>query len=176
MEVYNSLYTGEQMDNALAVIINSEVTSIELSVLKDVTAGTASASKALVLDSNKSVEGVTSLSATSLLSDYLSSKILTVDPSGDAPVDRVYLYYKSDSFYVKKGSTVTKLAGGQKDVTDFTNQTVVNVNHGLGDMYPTVDIVVGNKKVLSDIEYVDEDNLTVTFGGLTTGKIICRTF
>lgn len=56
---------------------------------------------------------------------------------------------------------------------DFTSQTTVNVAHNLNNRYVFVSVVDSDGKdvIPSEIERVDEDNVTVTFGTAQTGTV-----
>ena len=68
--------------------------------------------------------------------------------------------------------------GGGGDLTYVHNQVATSaswsVAHNLAK-YPTVAVVdSGNNVLLSDVHYVDANNLTVGFGAATSGKVFCN--
>ncbi len=80
---------------------------------------------------------------------------------------------------VNPGSLVYVISGaipaGDMHLTSIVNQTTVAINHGLGRKY--CDVIFSD--ALDDdagrhVNYVDDDNLTVTFSIACTGTIICK--
>lgn len=59
--------------------------------------------------------------------------------------------------------------------SEFLNNTTWNVEHNLNQKYVTVQCIDNNDKKIEplDVEYVDENNLIVTFSNNTTGKVVC---
>jgi hypothetical protein len=66
-------------------------------------------------------------------------------------------------------------AGGiGRHITTFTGQTTLNINHGLGDDAPVVQVYdnLGEQITPDTIDIVDADNVDVTFSVSTTGTVI----
>lgn len=60
-------------------------------------------------------------------------------------------------------------------VQEFTNATVVVVNHNLGDLEPDVNITnLAGFKIHGSIEFVTANQLIIRFSFETSGKIKCR--
>lgn len=57
--------------------------------------------------------------------------------------------------------------------TTFTNKLTINVVHLLDDQYPTVICVDSTNKTIDGvIQYIDQDNLSITFPTISTGTVI----
>jgi|SRR5215831_11679927 len=58
--------------------------------------------------------------------------------------------------------------------TQSTLSAVWNVVHNLGK-FPAVSVVdSGGNEVETDVDYIDTNNLKVTFGAATSGKVYCN--
>lgn len=63
----------------------------------------------------------------------------------------------------------------QEFVKEFTSQTMVVVDHNLGDREPDVNITnLSGHKIHGSIEFVSANQLIVRFSFETSGKIKCR--
>lgn len=175
-QVYNSIYTGNQIDSALGVIVDSGVSASHLQVLVGVTPGSGVANKALVLDTQRNFVNINSLSTNVLKASYLDLLDGTADPAADPAEGRKFLYFKNGSLWIKShgGGTVQLKSGSEKEL-QFTNQTQVVVEHNFNKKYPNVIIAIGDKDAKADIEYTDVNTVTVSFSTPQSGTIICRT-
>lgn len=174
-QVYNSIYTGNQIDSSLAVIVDSGVSVAQLQVLVGASSGVAVAGKAVVLDANRNYSNIGILSAASLKANYLDLLDGTTDPAETPAANRKFLYYKNGQLWQKNSdNSVVQLRSGAEKVETFTNQTQVVIDHQFKNKFPNVIIAIGDKDVKSTIEYTDIDTLTVRFTQPQSGTIICR--
>lgn len=178
MAEYNSQYTGSQIDAALKIIIDSGVSVNDLLKIILQQNGTGVAEKALVLDNSKNIGGIGELSASQIASQLLLLNDLTEDPSATPAAGKVFVYLKGGILYTKNAqNVVAQVTGGGKGFEQsFTNETVVTVNHQLDDKYPLVQTISGDQLIEGQIEYIDGENLTVTFNSPRTGVVKCVTF
>lgn len=67
-----------------------------------------------------------------------------------------------------------KLFSNSYYTQEFTSVDTVSVQHYL-NKFPSVTILdSANRQILGDVQYIDENSLTVTFTEAITGKIICN--
>lgn len=60
-------------------------------------------------------------------------------------------------------------------VQEFHNQTLVVVNHNLGDREPDVNITnLSGQKIYGNIDFLSASQLVLKFSFETSGKIKCR--
>lgn len=62
--------------------------------------------------------------------------------------------------------------GGSRFELEFTNTSVVVVNHNLG-AYVNPTIIVDGEEIEADVTYASINQLTVTFASPKTGRIVC---
>jgi len=174
-QVYNSIYTGNQIDSALGVIVESSISVSHLQVLVGVVSGSGGANKAVVLDTNRNFVNINSLSLNVLKAEYFDLLDRINDPTAAPIAGRKFLYFKNGLLWMKDstGVVIQIKSGGKKEVI-FTNQTQVIVNHQFGEQFPSVLVSIANKDVKADIEYTDVSNTTVGFNQPQSGRIICR--
>lgn len=174
--IYNSIWTGTQIDNSIKKVLDSQVTANELALLHSTTLGVAVSSKALITDTNKNLSGLNLLSVSTLKAGLTLYTNKTTDPTDD-PVDGLYVYNKDGALYTKDSTGEVKLLGaGNEQVFTFTATTSVTCLHELKNRYPLVTIVgLDNKPLGGDIVYDSIDNLYVSFEHVQSGKVIVRT-
>jgi hypothetical protein len=65
-------------------------------------------------------------------------------------------------------------SGMSKFTNTFSNQSVISVNHKLGDLYPSVSVInnSGDNVIPTSINRVDSENVTVTFDVAISGTVI----
>lgn len=72
--------------------------------------------------------------------------------------------------YLQPGGSV----GDKYYNQDFNAENPIAVNHGL-HKHPAVHVEdTAGTEVIVDIDHVDDDNLTITYVGLTSGTIYCN--
>jgi len=64
--------------------------------------------------------------------------------------------------------------GGQHEHLQVAPATVWAINHDLGQQYVTIQAVNGNTTMIPDVEFVDDDNCTLTFAQARNGRAIIR--
>jgi hypothetical protein len=165
---------------------STTINEAEIKVLDAVTVGTAAASKALTLDANKSVSGITTLSsanlistagnltmgATSLIEDEI--KVLdNVTPGVVASLKAVVVDGNKDvsSFRnltaVTLASTSGSLQMGATNISESDIGVVDNVTPGTAAAFKAV--VLDTNKDISGINALSASGLTSTAGSLTMG-------
>jgi|SRR5882724_3595121 len=87
---------------------------------------------------------------------------------------RIILQYENPNFITVIQGGITKIitGGGQYLEQDFVNTSQVIIAHGFGRIPSSVTIVVNDRLVDSDVDFGDQDHVTITFPSLQTGKII----
>ena len=128
-------------------------TAAEINTLNGVTAGTASASKALVLDSSRNIENINRLTATSLQND-VSSPTFTVSNAGavvGASLTSSTINIGSSAFTASSSSATftTSLQSAS-----FSTSGSGNITAG-GDLIATGNAYVSTNKKLATEEYVN---------------------
>lgn len=178
MAEFNSQYTGTQIDAALQVIIDSNISVQDLIKIIVTSNGTAEANKAAVLDSNKDFSGLRNLTASQLAATLLLLDVLNDDPAETPPVGKMFIYVKNGVMYSKNElDVVAQVTGGGKGFQhSFTSESVVTVNHNLNDQYPLVQAMVENLLFDGEVDFVNVNSLTVTFASPRSGVIKCVTF
>jgi hypothetical protein len=121
------------------VIGSADISEAELETIDGVTAGTASASKALVLDGSSDISGINDISAAGLtLSDLTDNRIVIAGTSGLLE-DSASLTFNGTTFEVGTAfdvvsSTGNTTIGGTLDVTGKTSlDGAVDLGDGAGD-------------------------------------------
>jgi hypothetical protein len=175
-EPFNSIYKASQYESAVGIVLNSGVTVAELSVLHGATAGVAVASKALVLNSQKSISGLTELGVTTLTARALKLQDIGEDISGNPATGYVYLYIKSGELYTKNSSgVVTKIGAGYTKEFPFTDVLSVVCEHEFNNQFPWVQIIdYENKDLAGQVYYQSLNSLTVSFNSVRSGRVKVR--
>lgn len=173
---FSSIWKGSQIDKAIGVIINSGVTSGEISVLKSVVAGVVDASKAIVVDAQKNIGTFNEIGSNIFKGKYIKFQELTEDPTDNPPAGYQYFYLKSGDFYLKNSSgVVKKVGGGERKEFNFTNATSVVCTHNLKYKYPLVTIVGSDgRPLVGQINYTSIDETLVSFNNAQSGIVIIR--
>lgn len=87
-----------------------------------------------------------------------------------------WLYIRGQSFYlvVDLDPNLTHVWPATIRYVQTVPATVWNVNHGLNS-FPSVDVLdTGNEQLFGEVDYVDDDNLTITFAVPTVGTAFLR--
>lgn len=159
-------------------MVGSGVVAADLQKVASVTAGTATANRAVVLDSGKNVTGIEKLSGVVLASTYLDVQDRTSGITSNPDTGRAFVYVRSGVLYLKDSAgTVRSLSGGREiSPVVFTNRFSVAVSHGLGVRVPLVSIIDGaGKPIEGDFTYSDSNNFIVEFNSQQSGTIYVRT-
>jgi hypothetical protein len=174
---FSSIWKGSQIDSAVGVIRNSGVSAEELTVLKNVLAGTVDGSKALVVDSSKNLGTFNILDANIYKGNLLQLQERTSDPIENPPSGYAYLYIKSGQLYKKTSSgAVNRIGGGTELEYLFTNQTSVVCGHNLNKKYVQVDVIGADDKPLTgQVQFQDVNTVLVSFNHAQSGRVIIRT-
>lgn len=172
--IYNSIWKGSQIDDAIGRILNSGITVGELGRVHEAEVGIAVPNKVLVLSSTKTISGIATASMTICDVNTQKFQVRTTDPTQNPEEGTVYMYYKDGDFWVKSDDGVTKKFGAaQQKVFTFDNTTSVTCNHKFGNQYPLVQIVGSDNKTLGgSINFDSDSTLYISFNSSRSGRII----
>ena len=95
--------SGNIISNGSIVIGNANITESELEVIDEVTAGAVSASKAVIVNSNKDITGFNTLSATTIQADTFTAGTIQANTFQDSNGDR-FLFKDTTNDIVHVGS------------------------------------------------------------------------
>lgn len=172
-----SQWTGAQIDGAISVIRNSQVTANELTVLRNVSAGTVSPSRAAVVDNERNITGFNRVVSTSFRSNYTELQDRVEDPSENPITGYRFFYYKNGELFNKNSAgDVSRVGGGKETTFEFTNVQSIVCSHNYGVQHPLVSIIGSNNMTLEgQVFYQDTNTVVVSFNHPRTGRIYVRT-
>ena len=162
----SGLIIGSTAVTATAAEINAiaggGLSDSELGVLNSVTAGTAAASKALILDSSKDVTGVNSLTATTLagtLSTAAQTNITSLGTLTALTVDNLSI--DGNTITANAGALNLTPAGGSAIVLDSTINIDAGVVTGATSITSTafVGALTGNAATATKIDSITNSNI-----------------
>jgi len=152
------------------VIGSADISEAELETIDGVTAGTASASKALVLDGSSDISGINDISAAGLtLSDLTDNRIVIAGTSGLLE-DSASLTFDGTTFEVGTAfdvvsSTGNTTIGGTLDVTGKTSlDGAVDLGDGAGDAIAVLGTATFTPSATFNGGFTTASGQTVTFG------------
>ena len=152
------------------VIGSADISEAELETIDGVTAGTASASKALVLDASSDISGINDISAAGLtLSDLTDNRIVIAGTSGLLE-DSASLTFDGTTFEVGTAfdvvsSTGNTTIGGTLDVTGKTSlDGAVDLGDGAGDAIAVLGTATFTPSATFNGGFTTASGQTVTFG------------
>jgi len=156
------------------VIGSADISEAELETIDGVTAGTASASKALVLDGSSDISGINDISAAGLtLSDLTDNRIVIAGTSGLLE-DSASLTFDGTTFEVGTAfdvvsSTGNTTIGGTLDVTGKTSlDGAVDLGDGAGDAIAVLGTATFTPSAAFNGGFTTASGQTVTFGATNT--------
>ena len=140
--------TGTTITGTSFVIGSADISEAELETIDGVTAGTVSASKAIVVDSNKDVTGGRNITITGELD------AATLDISGDADIDGTL---ETDALSIN-GTTVTSTAA-ELNILDGVTSTAAELNilDGVTATATEINALDGITSTVSELNIVDGD-------------------
>ena len=173
---FNSQYKGEDFDSALGIVLGSQVTQDELTVLNGSTEGVAVANKAAVVNAQKNFGGLNELGANIFTGKVLKLLDPSTDYPGNPPTGYSFLYLKNSEAYIKTSSgVVSKIGLREPKVFTFTDVISVICVHNFGTQYPSVDIIGSNDQNLGgQVFYQNVTTLIVSFNNSQSGRVIVR--
>jgi hypothetical protein len=156
------------------VIGSADISEAELETIDGVTAGTASASKALVLDGSSDISGINDISAAGLtLSDLTDNRIVIAGTSGLLE-DSTSLTFDGTTFEVGTAfdvasSTGNTTIGGTLDVTGKTSlDGAVDLGDASGDAIAVLGTATFTPSAAFNGGFTTASGQTVTFGATNT--------
>ena len=156
------------------VIGSADISEAELETIDGVTAGTASASKALVLDGSSDISGINDISAAGLtLSDLTDNRIVIAGTSGLLE-DSASLTFNGTTFEVGTAfdvvsSTGNTTIGGTLDVTGKTSlDGAVDLGDASGDAIAVLGTATFTPSAAFNGGFTTASGQTVTFGATNT--------
>lgn len=172
MATYVSKYSGSELDESVGVVLDSQVTSVELGVLHNVVKGSAVANKAVVLNDSKDIEGINVLSTSEIRLNNSVFDNYDIKPSSPA-IGYYKVYFRNGVLtYQDSNGIETTVSAISKKEEPFTDTDSVTVTHNFGNQYPVYQVIGDNdEEIKGDVTYVDENNFKVEFTNIQSGMI-----
>lgn len=172
-----SQWSGSHIDAAVGVIRNSQVTANELTVLRGISTGIISASKAVVVDNEKNITGFNKVVSASFRGNYSELQDRTTDPADNPIAGFRFFYYKNGELFTKNpDGLVSRVGGGKETKFDFSNVQSIVCAHNYGVKYPLVNIIGSDDFTLEgQIFYQDTNTVVVSFNTPKSGQVFIRT-
>ena len=145
--------TGTTITGTSFVIGSADISEAELETIDGVTAGTVSASKAIVVDSNKDITGGRNITITGELD------AATLDISGDADIDGTL---ETDALSIN-GTTVTSTAA-ELNILDGVTSTAAELNilDGVTATATEINLLDGVTSTTAELNILDGVTATAT--------------
>ncbi len=169
------LYSSPVGANCQILFGTTTITEPEVAVLDDVTAGTASATKALVVDASKNITGINTLT-----SSTLATTTLTI---GSASIDATELGYLDTTTPGTVSASHAVVVDANKDISSFRNLTSTNLISSAGSLtmgttniseseIVVLDSVTPGTVLASHAVVVDANKDVSSFNNLTSVNLI----